>query len=407
MNPFKNSLINKIKFLGFMVSILMILVLFFAYQATKFYDRKEHVHNAIQVSKLLKKNTKELQAYLDSHNIKKLNDKLAKEKLKTAINLIQDDLILSVMKSAGINLFISDNNIIFVLKEKNHTAYFLSIKNIISGKLIKLTLYATLLFFFLFNIYYYIKNALSPLLRLNKNIEKFSKSEDIDFNYETANDEIAKVANAFYSAMQYNKKLKLQRDMFVRTIMHEVKTSLTKAKFITHFMEDGKEEKEKLNALIASMQDELDKLHEFENVNTKILAIKKERYSLNALVADVCDVLLLEDKEIAIYEEEVFLNFDYTLLMVAIKNLVDNAIKYSKDNQAKIYIKKNYIEIKNLAINIRALDITRLMKPFKQEDDSNSGMGLGLYLINEIINKHDLKLEYKFIDGYHSFKIVF
>lgn len=408
MNPFKHSLIHKIQFLGFIVSILIVFILFVTYQATKVFDRKQQVHTAIEVSNLLKKNRQALPAYLNEHAIKAVDHTEVQKELETAKVLIEDNLILSIIHAAGINLYLSDAHIIFVLKEKHETLYFSSNRSLTSSTFIKLGIYAVLLFLFLYGIYYYIKSALSPLIRLNKNIEKFSKSEDIEISYERANDEIAKVANAFYSALEYNKKLKLQRDMFVRTIMHEVKTSLTKARFITHFMKEGEEGKEKLNALIFAMQDELDKLHEFENVNTKILEMTLGSYSMNALLDDVCDVLVLEEKEIDIKaEEDVFLQVDYALFIVAIKNLVDNATKYAKDKHVQMYLNADYIEIKNLSINNKALELSKLLQPFKQEDENSSGMGLGLYLIHEIIHKHEFKLEYSLINEYHSFKIIF
>jgi len=406
MNPFKYSLINKIQFLGLILALLMMFVLFLAYQATMFYNKKEQVHHAIKVYNLLSNDENKLQDYLDEYGIVVLEDKNIIKKIKTGKNLITDLLIQSVMKQTGIELFVYQNHIFFSLKIKKKMSYFISKKSSVSTTIFQLILYGVLLFLLLYGIYYYIKNALSPLVRLNRNIEKFSKAEDIDINYESANDEIANVANAFYSAIECNEKLKSQRDMFIRTIMHEVNTSITKAKFITHFMNAEQEEKGKLDSLINSMQEELDKLHEFESVNTKILVMDMNAYSLNTLIADVCDVLLL-DEEVDIDEDEVIKVFDYTLFMVAIKNLIDNAIKYSKDHQVKVVLRPEYIEVKNLTATKRPLEIDGLIKPFKQENESSSGMGLGLYLINEIVNKHNYKLEYSFADNYHIFRVVF
>ena len=124
-------------------------------------------------------------------------------------------------------------------------------------------------------------------------------------------------------------------------------------------------------------------------------------------MADVCDVLLLEEKELSIDEEDVIKTFDYSLLIVAVKNLVDNALKYSKDAKVNIKISSEYLEIKNLGMHNTPLDINKLLEPFKQEDESSGGMGLGLYLIHEIIHKHHFKLEYTFLDRHHLFRIVF
>jgi len=67
----------------------------------------------------------------------------------------------------------------------------------------------------------------------------------------------------------------------------------------------------------------------------------------------------------------------------------------------------DYIEIKNLSINNKVLELSTLLQSFKQEDENSSGMGLGLYLIHEIIQKHEFKLEYSFVNEYHCFKMIF
>jgi len=359
------------------------------------------------MSELLTRDPSELADYLKLKKIEPIHRKNAVRAIKTADSLIRDPLIRQVARQSGIELYVSNNHVLFVIQKKEKTRYFKSKNSLLLTQIISLGLYAFVLFLLLYGIYHYIKNSLSPLVRLNKNIDNFSKGKEIEINYEEADDEIANVANAFYSAIEHNKKLRSQRDMYIRTIMHEIKTPLTKAKFITHFMSDEQEEKARLDALFDSMQEELDKLHEFESINTKISKLKAEPYSLNRLVADVCDVLLLEEKEVRIDEEDVIKTFDYSLLIVAVKNLVDNALKYSKDAKVNIKISSEYLEIKNLGMHKTPLDINKLLEPFKQGDESSGGMGLGLYLIHEIIHKHHFKLEYAFLDRQHLFRIVF
>jgi len=393
--------------LGFVLALFIVFMLFLSYQGMTFFAKREQVHHVIKMSELLRSDSDGLKEYLILHGIEKLEEEAALKAIEKAEVFILDPLIRTIVNRVGIELYLSNNHTLFILRTKDEVHYFKTTKTLFSTRIFPLGIYVVLLFLLLYGIYYYTKSSLSPLVRLNDNIDSFSKGEEVEVSYERGHDEIANVANAFYSAVEHNKKLKAQRDMYIRTIMHEIKTPLTKAKFITHFMPQEQEEKAKLEALFDSMQEELDKLHEFESISTKLCEIKMLSYSLNTLVADVCDVLLLEDKEIDIDEIEVIKSFDYTLFMVAIKNLIDNAFKYSRDKHVNILIRKEYIEIKNLAVGSRALEISRLIEPFEQEDESSSGMGLGLYLINEIINKHHLKLAYEFVDDYHRFRIIF
>ncbi|MDF1882844.1 HAMP domain-containing histidine kinase [Sulfurimonas sp. SAG-AH-194-C21] len=407
MNPFSPSLINKIKFLGFILALLMLLILFIAYGMSILYTKKNSLHDAIQISSLLNSNTSKLNKYLQQNSINTLTSVDFNLQMSKAEPLITDSLIRKLFEDASIELFTTKNRTLFLLKNENEIYYFQSSNNFLSSRLFPITILATLFFIILFGIYYYITSAFKPLVRLNDNIDHFLKFEEIQISYESATDEIANVANAFYNAIEYNKKLKLQKDMYICSIMHEISTPLTKAKFITYFMEN-EQDKNKLNALFNSMQEELDKIHELESINTKLSTLKLDNYSLNRLVEDICDVLLLEEKNIEIIQEDVENKFDYSLFIIAIKNLIDNAVKYSKDAKVIITIKPNYIEIKNLATDENSsLDMNRALKPFKRGEECSSGMGLGLFLVNEIITRHNFTLEYNFSDTYHIFKVNF
>lgn len=406
MNLFSNSLINKIKFLGFILVLLILFILFIAYKTSTLNTKKTYIHHAIKISELLNTSNSELNEYLINHNIKTSKYEDISKLIRSSKSLITDSLIRKTFSESGIKLYKKNNHVLFVLKNRKETLYFQSSSSFLSTTILPIILSAILLFLIMYGIYHYIKNAFSPLIRLEKNIKHFYKAEDIDIKYENANDEIANIANAFYSAIEHNKKLKAQKDMYICMVMHEISTPLTKAKFITHFMKD-KEEKEKLNALFDSMQYELDKVYEFERINTKISAMKISIFSINSLIEDVCDVLLLDKNSIEIKEESVEKSFDYNLFIVAIKNLVDNALKYSPNSKVQIVINNTYLEIKNLSLNEESLNIKQLLKPFKQDSECNNGMGLGLFLTNEIISKHDFKLTYTFSYNYHIFRINF
>lgn len=406
MNPFSNSLVNKIKILGFVLSFLMIFILFIAYKMSTLNTRKTYIHHAIKISQLLDDNNPKLKKYLTTNNIKTTTHKNVLKLLEKSKSLILDSLIRKIFSESGIKLYKNDNHIIFVLKRRDKTFYFVNSNSFLSTTIVPITFSAILFFLLIYIIYYYTKNAFSPLIRLEKNIKHFSRAEDVDIKYENANDEIANIANAFYSAVEYNKKLKAQKDMYICMVMHEISTPLTKAKFITHFMENEKD-KEKLNALFNSMQYELDKVYEFERISTQMSTMQISTFSLNALIEDVCDVLLLDKNSIEINEKIVEKNFDYNLFIVAIKNLIDNALKYSKNSKVQIVIADRYLEIKNLSLNNEVLDIQKLLEPFKKGNECNSGMGLGLFLTNEIISKHDFILDYNFSNNYHVFKINF
>ena len=51
-------------------------------------------------------------------------------------------------------------------------------------------------------------------------------------------------------------------------------------------------------------------------------------------------------------------------------------------------------------------DIEDYYKPFNHDyEDSSSGLGLGLYISNNIIKIHGFKLEYEYLNGYNYFVV--
>ena len=50
-------------------------------------------------------------------------------------------------------------------------------------------------------------------------------------------------------------------------------------------------------------------------------------------------------------------------------------------------------------------DLEYYTQAFLQDNQQNKGFGLGLYIVNEILNKHKLNFDYKFQNGYNVFII--
>jgi two-component system OmpR family sensor kinase len=62
--------------------------------------------------------------------------------------------------------------------------------------------------------------------------------------------------------------------------------------------------------------------------------------------------------------------------------------------------------VTHISMDFDNIDINEYYKPFNHEyEDSSAGLGLGLYISNNIIKIHNYKLEYEYIDDYHNFVI--
>ncbi len=95
-------------------------------------------------------------------------------------------------------------------------------------------------------------------------------------------------------------------------------------------------------------------------------------------------------------KNNLIVNADRTLIDIVIKNLVENALKYS-NKDVIIEIDKNRISIIDEGIGISKNDLSKVTKKFYRTNKNswNNSMGLGLAIVKTILNLHNTSLEIK------------
>ena len=98
---------------------------------------------------------------------------------------------------------------------------------------------------------------------------------------------------------------------------------------------------------------------------------------------------------------------DLKYLSLALKNLLDNALKYADQLPITLEVTFNKISVYNHGKALKK-EFEHLLTPFTREEDSRTmqGFGLGLNIISKIVNKHNFILEYGYEAGYHRFSII-
>ena len=99
------------------------------------------------------------------------------------------------------------------------------------------------------------------------------------------------------------------------------------------------------------------------------------------------EVIITGDKDITI-------KIDRSLFCVVISNLVENAFKYSED-EVFIEFDTKSIQIVDSGIGISKKNLTNITNKFYRvhENSWNNSLGLGLFIVSNIINLHKFKLE--------------
>ena len=187
----------------------------------------------------------------------------------------------------------------------------------------------------------------------------------------------------------------------IADISHQTKTPITNLSLYISLLEDDPKDeyieiiKYELNKLEFLIQN----LVKSSRLESDIISLQKHQANLKDIVDDVLREfkVILDEKNISINlkDEDLLFAVDERWLKEAIHNLVDNAIKYSpKGSTINISIYKSYLnynlDIENECKDLSEETLPKIFERFYRGKNSVSkdGLGLGLYISREIIEKH-------------------
>ncbi|SHF92112.1 Signal transduction histidine kinase [Fodinibius roseus] len=106
-------------------------------------------------------------------------------------------------------------------------------------------------------------------------------------------------------------------------------------------------------------------------------------------------------------EEDVFLQIHPVLADIMWTNLFQNAIKHNiEDGRIRIRLTKDSLEISNTGKPLD-MDTDLLFKRFKKADHGVDSIGLGLSIIEQIVDQNNYAISYDYEDGWHTINVKF
>ncbi|WP_419765679.1 MAG: ArsS family sensor histidine kinase [Arcobacter sp.] len=252
-------------------------------------------------------------------------------------------------------------------------------------------------------LYFAIRKKFTPLRTLDKQIQKFSngdKNIKLDF---TNNDEIGKIAKSFNDAITHINNLTDSKNLFMRNMMHELKTPITKAMFIVESLDDDKN-KEILIRAFERMNNIIKELATVEKLSSNMSVIYKENTTFFKIYKNAINIMMIDASSISSKISDFDFKVDISLFSITIKNLIDNAIKFSPNSHATLIATKRKIEVISKGEKLKH-DLNYYTEPFSQEEKRKDGFGLGLYIVKTSVELHGFKFLYEYKDGKNYFII--
>jgi two-component system OmpR family sensor kinase len=303
---------------------------------------------------------------------------------------------------------------------EHNDRYYLYIDNMVSSMLFKSNyekksnsfLWAVffIAFILLVSMYTSILKSISPLKDLRFQIRKFASGDmNIDCKSDKE-DEIAEVANEFDRATSKLRDLIHSRQLFLRTIMHELKTPIGKGRIVSEMIADQKA-KNRLISIFERLDLLINEFSKIEQIVSKNYSLQLKEYRLIDIVDSAVDMLMLDSDKKALHirvdtDLQAIVKVDFESFVLAIKNLIDNAIKYGDDKVVHIRAENSTLYIENRAKEA-LVNIEEYYKPFVSgSSEIRQGLGLGLYIVKNIVKLNGFNLNYKHVKGMHSFSVV-
>jgi signal transduction histidine kinase len=256
------------------------------------------------------------------------------------------------------------------------------------------------------------------LATINKYLSHIDKADEMHYKarfftqeFEDINQNLIKVLNASKKReevkQRYNAKLKLknrQRGDMISAIAHEFRNPIASIMGYAQTLEDDKNIpsvlQEKFLGKIYNngikIEALLSRLVLWNKFESGEATLHPSFFDIYQLVVEVKTAL--EEKyptrEIDIEGESYVVEADRTLLEIVLKNLIENALKYSKE-EVTVFVKNGNIAVEDKGAGISANDITKVTKKFYRSGTHtwDNSMGLGLSIVKNILALHDTKLE--------------
>jgi len=227
------------------------------------------------------------------------------------------------------------------------------------------------------------------------------------------------LVGAIYLHKSFNREQRLQEQKknFLLSVTHELKSPLASIKLLLQTIQKRDLNKAQILDFIDKSLLDIERLDDM--VENMLLAAKienrsysfpKASFSLSVLVDSIVNRLQLTkcDGSQKIINAEIEPKIEFTgdkfALTSVVTNLVENAIKYSgpcEPVDVKLYQKegKIYLQVADHGIGIADEEKSRIFERFYRvgsEDTRNTkGTGLGLYIVKQVLDKHEASIRVK------------
>ena len=225
---------------------------------------------------------------------------------------------------------------------------------------------------------------------------------------------------AYITDITVQKEAEQRRDDFLSMVSHELRTPLTTVKAFTQILQRKaeKEERADISPYLSKMDQQIDRitnlitaLLDLSRVQTDRIQFAHEPFDIDSVVAETVNLLQsLTLKQHILIEGRVGCTIvgDAERIEQALFHLLSNAIKYSPDAgnvivRVRLVQGQVVISVQDFGMGIprhhQRKIFERFYRVYEDKDTTYPGLGIGLYLSREIIERHSGHIWVESVEG--------
>ncbi|MCA9471288.1 MAG: HAMP domain-containing histidine kinase [Nitrospirales bacterium] len=248
--------------------------------------------------------------------------------------------------------------------------------------------------------YLVVRRLIRPVHWLTEGVKEIGKGK-LDYQVPvTSSDELGDLAISFNEMGRQVHDMIQSRDRLLLDVSHELRSPLTRMKVAAEFIDDATV-KEKIQQEINELEMMVTELLESERLKSQAGSLTRTQVDLVTLTQEVIHDYndIGPGVELTTSLSTLILRLDHQRIRMAIRNVLENAIKFSRPEFGPIIVRiettpgSASVSVQDFGLGIPAEDQARIFEPFYRVDPSRTrntgGYGLGLSLVKKIMVAHE------------------
>ncbi len=266
-------------------------------------------------------------------------------------------------------------------------------------------------------IFWSVNRGFAPILRLAQEVSNKSSSELMPLSLTQESIETKPLVDSIHSLIERLKVELAKEKRFVEHASHEMKTPLAALRIHAEVARAAEAPDERVHAL----EQIIKTVDRVTHLVTQLLTLskidhdhsatgQKASFSLTDLVReciiDLSPLAIAKSIEISLSEEEVQLSANRLMLYTLVKNLIDNAIRYTPVlGVVRVSVLqsegKATLVVNDSGAGVPASEISKISDRFYRIAGTQpEGSGLGLAIVHEIAKQHGASIEFRNVKGF-------